>query len=150
MEVVEVLEKYKTSKIIKKIEKNKLKTTLEEALMIGIKCNRNDLILYILNNKDVDLDYINDLSSRKAKNRKDIESLISQLLEDCKMFFIEYDSKKFKDIVEYVITNTELNNGDLKEVAKECARFFKDADIEKLKQNEKSYREEMEETYMNY
>jgi len=59
MEELEVLKKYKTSKIIKKIEKNKLNISIEEALMVAINSNRNDLVKYILNNKKCELDYIN-------------------------------------------------------------------------------------------
>ena len=50
MEELEMLEKCKTSKIIKKIEKNKLNISIEELLMVAINSNRNDLVTYILEN----------------------------------------------------------------------------------------------------
>lgn len=60
MKAVEVLEKCKTSKIIKKIEKNKLNISIEETIMICINSSRNDLVSYILKNQDYASDYIND------------------------------------------------------------------------------------------
>ena len=61
MKQIEVLKKYKTSKIIKKIKKNKIHISIEEILMFAINQNRNDLVSYILNNEEVDLNYINDI-----------------------------------------------------------------------------------------
>lgn len=58
MEVVEVFEKYKTKKIIKLISKDKLNISLEELLMYSINYNRNDLVTYLLNNYNIDLNYL--------------------------------------------------------------------------------------------
>lgn len=61
MEVVEVLKKYRTTKIIKLINKNKLDSSLEDILMNSINCNREDIVLYLINTKEIDLDYIDDI-----------------------------------------------------------------------------------------
>ena len=60
MEEFELIKKWKTSKIIKKIEKNKLNISIEEILMVAINSNRNDLVTYILNNQEYAKDYTND------------------------------------------------------------------------------------------
>lgn len=60
MKELEVLEKWKTSKIIKRIEKSKLNISIEEILMVAINSNRNDLVTYILENHEYASDYIND------------------------------------------------------------------------------------------
>lgn len=62
MEVVEVFEKYKTNKIIKLINKNKLNISLEELLMQSINCYRNDLVEYLINNYNIDLNYLDFLN----------------------------------------------------------------------------------------
>jgi hypothetical protein len=62
-----------------------------------------------------------------------MDGLVSAMTINCKDFFIEYDYKKFKEIVEYVVKETNLSFEALKVVASKCEVFFKDADIEKLK-----------------
>jgi len=75
--------------------------------------------------------YINNLVLPGSKNG--IDELVGELVSNCKDFFVEYDSKKFKEIVDYLIDNTDLTVGDLRELGNKCARFFKEADINKLK-----------------
>lgn len=76
--------------------------------------------------------FINDLLLLNDK-KNGIDELISDLVVKCKDFFIEYDSKKFKDIVDYIMENTDLSFDDLRGVGNKCASLFKDGDINKLK-----------------
>lgn len=78
MEAVEVLKKYKTSKIIKLINKNKLNVSLEDLLMSSINYNRNDLIINLINNENIDLNYVDDIEFdflSMAVSRGNIEAL---------------------------------------------------------------------------
>ena len=78
--------------------------------------------------------YLNNMIISASTNIEiGIEDLIGTLASECKDFFLEYDARKFKEIINYVIENTDLEIEDLKEVAKKCSNFFKDADINKLK-----------------
>ena len=61
MEVVKVFEKYKTKQIIKLLNKNKLDIALEDLLIYSIKYNRNDLVIHIINNENIDLNYVDNL-----------------------------------------------------------------------------------------
>ena len=69
-----------------------------------------------------------------SDNRVGIDELISDLVGECKDFFIEYDSKKFKEIIDYILGNTNLSVDNLRDIGKKCSAFFKDADVEKLKE----------------
>lgn len=98
MEVMELLKKYKTTKIIKLINKNKLDVSLEDLLMEAINCNKKDLVVYLLDNKNIYINYINDLNYdylSMAVSRGNIE-IIELLLK--KYFDIsrkyEVDNKK--------------------------------------------------------
>ena len=62
MKELEVLKKWKTSKIIKKIKKGKLNINIEELLVFAINSNRNDLVTYILENLEYAKDYTNDFN----------------------------------------------------------------------------------------
>lgn len=77
--------------------------------------------------------YINDLVIPSTSSKSGIDELIGLMVKNCKDFFIEYDSKKFKEIVDYILENTEISVQDLKVVGEKCAEFFKEADINKLK-----------------
>ena len=85
--------------------------------------------------------YINNLILTEEEKISGIDGLISSLLDDCKDFFIAYDSKKFKEIVNFAINNTDISMDDLKTVSSKCSRFFKDADIEKIKTIKSSLKE---------
>lgn len=83
--------------------------------------------------------YMNGLIASNDKNG--IDELINVLVNNCKDFFVEYDAKKFKEIVDYILENTDITAEELKGVGEKCARFFKDADINKLKAINKSLKE---------
>lgn len=76
--------------------------------------------------------YIEGISSQ-AYLSSGVDELIGELLGHCKDFFVEHDSKKFKEIVDYIIENTDITAEELKGVGAKCATIFKEADINKLK-----------------
>ena len=83
MEIAEVLKKYKTTKIIKLIKKNKFDESLEDLLMASINFSKNDLSFYLINNEDIYLNYTNNLDYdylSMAVSRGNIE-VIKLLLE---------------------------------------------------------------------
>ena len=77
--------------------------------------------------------YINNFILTEDDKVSGIDGLISSLLDECKDFFINYDSKRFKEIVDFTINNSSIKVEDLKVVSSKCSRFFKDADIAKIK-----------------
>lgn len=83
MKELEVLKKWKTSKIIKKMQKNKLNVYIEEILMFAINFNRTDLVTYILENLEYAKDYTNDfnhdyLSSAVSRGNIDIIKILQE------------------------------------------------------------------------
>lgn len=76
--------------------------------------------------------FVNDLIVPNGSDNG-VDQLIAVMLTNCKDFFVEYDSKKFKEIVDYVLENTDISIEQLKDVGENCLEFFKDADVEKLK-----------------
>lgn len=77
--------------------------------------------------------YINELVIPSTTSRNGIDELIGVMVNRCKDFFVEYDSKKFKAIVDYILENTDVTIEELKNVGAKCSQFFKDADVSKLK-----------------
>lgn len=76
--------------------------------------------------------YVNDLIIPAGIKDSEINQLITILVNNCKNFFVEYDSKKFKEIVNYILENTDISIEQLKLVGDNCSSFFKDADVSKL------------------
>lgn len=138
MEASEVLKKYKTSKIIKLINKNKLNISLEELLIASINYNQNDLAIYIINNCNINLNYIdnigNDFLSMTVSrgNIEIIELLIKKGVDILKKykcdkklvtvaFYIKdintlkylenyIDQKEIKKVLDCIIRSTLLNH----------------------------------------
>lgn len=77
--------------------------------------------------------YINDLVIPSSSSNDGIDELIGVMVKNCKDFFVEYDSEKFKEIADYILANTDITVEQLKGVGEKCAAFFKEADINKLK-----------------
>ena len=76
---------------------------------------------------------VNDLNLIEETRNQEFNELIKSLLSQSKDFFIEYDSKKLKEIYDFLSLNTSLNSNELKKLVNKCGHFFKDADVEKLK-----------------
>ncbi len=132
MEIVEVLKKYKTTKIIRLIKKGKINK--EEALMSSIILNKDEIAFYILDNYDIDLDYT-DISGSdflEVATRYGNIEVIKKLGVDinrkykcgkkelCVMIFIRdlntfkyfekhFDKKEIKKSLEYIIKSTLMN-----------------------------------------
>lgn len=94
--------------------------------------------------------YINDLLIPSSSSKTGIDELISVMVKNCKDFFVEYDSKKFKEIVDYILENTDITADQLKGVGEKCAQFFKEADINKLKVINSSLKEFKDYVNKNY
>lgn len=77
--------------------------------------------------------YINDLIIPSKDKRINIDELIVTCLSKCKDLFLTHDGRKFKEIIDYIISNTQLKAEDLIPVAGKCSNLFKDANIDKLK-----------------
>lgn len=125
MEVVEVFEKYKTRKIIKLINKNKLNISLEEMLLYSINYHRNDLVTYLINNYNIDLNYLDYLDFdflSVAVSRGNIE-VIDLLIQNGVDILKEYKCDKKKLCVAFYVRDLETlkyleNYIDKKEIKK--------------------------------
>lgn len=137
MEVVEVVKKYKTRKIIKLIKKNKINASLEEILMCSIRYDKNDLIQYIITNENINLDYVDNigydfLSLAVSKGNIEVIDLLIQSgidilrkykcgrknvsiiyyvrdIETLKYLENYIDKKEIKKCFESIIRNTIMN-----------------------------------------
>ncbi len=85
--------------------------------------------------------YLNDLIIPSKERKDKIDKLMSSFLNECKDFFLEYDAKKFKELVDFVIHNTDLNGNDLIGVKDKCLDIFKNANVAKLKEIQSSLKE---------
>lgn len=98
------------------------------------KDKQNEYLGQELNNVINNFTYfINNLIVPSAGRKTGIDSLVNECLNKCKDFFIEYDGKKFKEIVDYLLDNTSLTLEDLMTISDKCIKLFKEADIKKLK-----------------
>lgn len=77
--------------------------------------------------------YINTIIIPNSSKKDGMEELIKDFLVDTKEFFVEYDGRKFKEIVDFIVNNTNLEIADLKDVGEKCLQIFKDSDVNKLK-----------------
>lgn len=85
--------------------------------------------------------YLNDVIIPSKERKDKIDKLMSSFLVDCKDFFLEYDAKKFKELIDFVTNNTGLNGNDLIIIKDKCLDIFKNANIAKLKEIQTSLKE---------
>ena len=76
--------------------------------------------------------YVNNLIIPNRDKNNYIDEIITNCLKNCKEFFIEYDGKKFKEIVDYIFEKTSLGSNDLVQISEKCSVLFKEADKNKL------------------
>lgn len=77
--------------------------------------------------------YVNELVTNKLYKMEKIEEVINECLINCKDFFLEYDGKKFKEIIDFLLSNTSLDVNDLKILSNKCITIFKETDANKFK-----------------
>lgn len=79
------------------------------------------------------LEYVTSLVSNQNDENLNMNEVIAILLEKSKNAFVEYDAKKLKSIINFIMENTNISLEELKEVGQKCSNIFKDSDVEKLK-----------------